>query len=48
MTYRLFSHDHASHSHHRAQTSNEIKRDISLEANGETRRGNRISGYLGI
>ncbi|PHS71973.1 MAG: hypothetical protein COB22_06025 [Cycloclasticus sp.] len=46
VTYRLSSHDHASHGHHHTDTSNEIKWDISLEANGETRRENRIYGHL--
>ncbi|MEO1896549.1 MAG: transporter [Cycloclasticus sp.] len=46
MTYRLPGHDHASHEHDHTDTSNEIKWDISLEANGETRRENRIYGHL--
>ena len=45
LTYRLASHDHAAHGHHHAHTSNEIKWDISLEANGETRRKNKVSGH---
>ncbi|MBL4743430.1 MAG: hypothetical protein JKX87_02145 [Cycloclasticus sp.] len=44
VTYRLSSHDHASHGHHHTDKTNEVKWDISLEANGETRRKNKIFG----
>ncbi len=43
-TYRLSSHDHASHNHNGSEKSNEVKWDISLEANGETRRENKVLG----
>jgi len=46
VTYRLSSHDHASHNHRHTDSNNDIKWDISLEVNGETRRENRISGHL--
>jgi len=46
LTYRLASHDHAGHGHHHTHKSNEIKWDISLEANGETRRENKVSGHI--
>jgi hypothetical protein len=44
VTYRLSSHDHASHDHQHPDTSTEVKWDISLEANGETRRKNKVFG----
>lgn len=46
VTYRLFSEDHSGHSHQHIDTPNEIKWDVSLEVNGETRRENRMSGEL--
>lgn len=44
VTYRLSTHDHSSHGHQHTDTGNELKWDISLEANGETRRKNKVLG----
>lgn len=44
VTYRLNSHDHSSHGHQHTDKPNEVKWDISFEANGETRRENKIAG----
>jgi len=44
VTYRLQTHDHASHSH--IDKPLELKWDLSLEANGISRRENRLHGQL--
>lgn len=44
VTYRLQTHDHTSHQH--IDKPLELKWDLSLEANGITRRENRLQGQL--
>ncbi|MBQ0724905.1 MAG: transporter [Cycloclasticus sp.] len=44
VTYRLQTHDHGSHQH--TDDPLELKWDLSFEANGITRRENRLQGHL--